>query len=67
MDICGITQWVLSRLKGSIYPVYTVYIPKQQLISDFHFVLLACCFASRMIELKHNLINTTNSWRTCHS
>ena len=28
MDICGITQWVLSRFKGSIYPVYIGYIPK---------------------------------------
>ena len=42
MDICGITQWVLSRLKGSIYPVYTVYISKPILISDFQFGLLAC-------------------------
>ena len=67
MDICGITQRVLSWLKGSKYPVYTGHIPKQQLISDFHFVLLACCFALRMIDLKHNSFNTTNSWQTFHS
>ena len=30
------------NLKGSIYPVYTGYIPKPKLISDFQFVLMAC-------------------------
>ena len=56
MDICGITQWVLSRLKGSIYPVYTVYIPKPILISDFQFWLLAACWpvAPKTTELKQS-------------
>ena len=54
MDICGVTQWVLSRLKGSIYPVYTGYIPKPILISDFQFSLLACCFAPKTTELKQS-------------
>ena len=55
-------------MKGSIYPVYTWYIPKLNLISDFQYILLTCCFAPKTIELKHNILfNTWNSWLTCHS